>query len=128
MENDDKKSWGGARPNAGRPHGSRDRVSIHGLLSTIRAKSGGQSYEEILVEDFLTARSEGDRQLTQKYHHLISNKVMNTLAQVEVTDPAGEIEARRAAFLSALEQVANVIVPSDPSVSAHSDDYEDEAK
>ena len=97
-------NWGGARPGSGRPKGSRDRVSIANLLDALDAKSG-QSYEEILIEDFLNARAGGDTALVQKYHHLISNKVMNSLAAVEVTDPTGQVEARQAAFIAALEQV-----------------------
>lgn len=106
MDESNKPSGhGGARPGAGRPKGSKDRVSVSNLLTTLEAKTNGQTYEEILIEDFLTARLNNDGQLVQKYHNLISNKVMNTLAAVEVTESDDTIEAKRAAFAEALSRL-----------------------
>lgn len=109
MSSNEKKSGhGGKRPGAGRPKGSRDHVSIKSLLETLDKKSGGQHYEEMLVEDFLTARSHGDSQLTLKYHNLILNKVMNSLARIEVTDSKDAIEAKQQAFAEALARLTGV--------------------
>jgi hypothetical protein len=79
-------SRGGYRAGAGRKKGSRDQVSIRSLLETLDKQTGGRDYEELLVEDFLASRNEGDKQTTLKYHNLILNKVMNSLAKIEVTD------------------------------------------
>ena len=65
------KKRGGARPSAGRPKGSTEQVTISGLLETLKIQSKGKNYEELLVQDFLDARSRGDTQLTVKYHNLI---------------------------------------------------------
>ena len=100
---------GGARKGAGRPKGSKDQVSIKSLLETLDVKTGGRDYEELLVEDFLQARSYGDTQLTLKYHNLILNKVMSSLAKVEVTDSKDAIEAKQAAFAEALAKLAGSI-------------------
>ena len=107
-EQNKPNTHGGARPGAGRPKGSKDRVSVSSLLTTLEAKTNGQTYEEILIEDFLTARLNNDGQLVQKYHNLISNKVMNTLAAIEVTEGEDTIEAKRAAFAEALSKLTGL--------------------
>jgi len=104
-------SRGGARPGSGRPKGSKDRVSIRGLLDAI--ESNGQDYEEMLMEDFLKAR-QTDGQLAVKYHSLILNKIMPTLQHVEV-DETASTESRQAAFLKALETIGGVIQETPPT-------------
>ena len=99
---------GGARKGAGRPKGSRDQITIKSLLETLDAKTGGQDYEALLVEDFLEARNRGDTQLTLKYHNLILNKVMNSLAKIEVTDSQDAIEAKQKAFADALARLTGI--------------------
>ena len=81
-----KGKRGGARPGSGRPKGSTEYVTIGNLLETLKIQSGGKNYEDLLVEDFLQARTRGDTQLTVKYHNLILNKVMNSLAKIEVNE------------------------------------------
>ena len=103
-----KDGRGGARKGAGRPKGSRDKVSIGSLLETIYQQSNGKDYEDLLVRDFLEARDSHDKQLVLKYHNLILNKIMNTLAKVEVTDSQDAIEAKQAAFAEALAKLTGV--------------------
>lgn len=93
---------GGPRKGAGRPKGSTEQVTIDGLLASLKKQAGGKNYEELLVEDFLKARNDNDRNLTVKYHNLILNKVMNTLNKIEVVEPADAIEAKQLAFAEAL--------------------------
>lgn len=99
---------GGARKGAGRPNGVGESVTIKGLLETLQVKSNGQNYEEILIEDFLKARTSGDTQLTVKYHNLILNKVMVHLAKIEVTDSQDAIEAKQLAFAEALAKLTGM--------------------
>jgi hypothetical protein len=99
---------GGAKPGAGRPKGSTEQITISGLLQTLKEKSGGKNYEEILVDDFLEARSNNDSQLTVKYHNLILNKVMNSLAKVEVTDSSDAVEMKQQAFAEALAKLTEI--------------------
>lgn len=101
---------GGRRPGAGRPKGARDQITIKTLLETIAKKSGGNSYEEILVEDFLDARVHGDKTLVMKYHNLILQKVMNSLAKLEIADSTEAVEAKKEAFAAALARLANIAV------------------
>lgn len=102
------KKSGGARPGAGRPKGSTNMLTAEGLLNTLENKSGGQPYESLLVDDFLQARMNQDTQLMLKYHNLILNKVMNSLAKIEVTDSTDAIEAKQAAFAEALAKLTGV--------------------
>lgn len=97
---------GGARKGAGRPKGSRNSVTIENLLDVL--ENNGQPYENLLVEDFLEARMNRDTQLTLKYHNLILNKVMNTLAKIEVTESKDAVEAKQLAFAEALAKLTGI--------------------
>ena len=99
---------GGARPGAGRKKSSKNHVSVEDLLISLETRTQGQTYEELLVDDFLSARNEGDKNIVLKYHNLILNKVMNTLAKIEVTDSADAIEAKKTAFAEALSKLTGV--------------------
>ena len=98
-----KSGRGGARANAGRPKGTTDRVTIAGLLGAIE-DTNGASYLEILAQDFAVARQH-DKNLTQKYHHLILNKVAATLTNVEVTETEDQVTAKALAFKEALAKL-----------------------
>mgnify|MGYP003342897660 CR=1 FL=1 len=102
------KNHGGVRKGAGRPLNSKQQLTVSGLLEELKEKSGGQNYESMLVEDFLRARNVSDQQLTLKYHNLILNKVMSSLAKIEVTDSKDAIEAKQAAFAEALAKLVGV--------------------
>ena len=99
---------GGYRPNAGRPKGSKDNVTIKHLLENIYQQTSGKDYEELLIEDFLQARNSGDKQTVIKYHNLILSKVMNTLTKIEVNEPADAIAAKQQAFAEALAKLTGV--------------------
>jgi hypothetical protein len=99
---------GGARPGAGRPKGSTEQVTIGGLLETLRTQAKGRNYEDLLVEDFLKARNSGDQHMTVKYHNLILNKVMNSLAKIEVTDSEDAVHAKQLAFAEALAKLTGI--------------------
>jgi hypothetical protein len=111
MEKDQEKNsngHGGARKGAGRPKGGKNLITIDGLLQQVYAQSKGKDYEQLLVEDFLQARDSHDKQLLLKYHNLILNKVMNSLAKIEVNDGAESIEAKKVAFAEALAKLTGV--------------------
>ena len=101
-------SRGGARAGAGRPKGARDRVTVQSLLETLDQRTGGQSYEELLIDDFLSARLSDDKVMIHKYHTLISNKLISTLATVEVTDTQDAVAAKQAAFAQAIAQITGI--------------------
>jgi len=103
-----KSNWGGARPGCGRKKGSKNHISVADLLASLESKTGGQRYEDILIDDFITARADGNKDTILKYHTLILNKVMNTLARVEVEDSADAVEAKKLAFAEALSKLAGI--------------------
>lgn len=101
-------SRGGARAGAGRPRGSGNKITATNLLTEIERQSGGQSYQELLVEDFLRARVQDDKNLAQKYHHLISSKVLADKLDIEVNDEEDTVTAKKAAFAAALAAIAGL--------------------
>ena len=100
-------SRGGARKGAGRPKGTRNKVTVQDLLEAIETQSGN-GYEELLVRDFLAARAGNDNHLVHKYHNLISGKILSTLATVEVTDSDDAVQAKQAAFAEAIAQIVAI--------------------
>lgn len=110
MEQAKKKNpnHGGARPNAGRKKGGKNTITVEGLLQQVITQTKGQDYEELLVKDFLEARDSHDKQLLLKYHNLILNKVMSSLAKIEVNDSADAIEAKKLAFAEALAKMTGI--------------------
>jgi hypothetical protein len=102
------KGHGGARAGAGRKPGSKNQITIEGLLQQVYKQSQGQEYEALLIQDFLEARDSHNKELLLKYHNLILNKVMNSLAKIEVNDSADAVEAKKAAFAEALAKLTGI--------------------
>jgi len=102
------KKKGGARPGAGRPKGGTNQVSINSLLESLEKKTNGKRYEEILMEDFIKARTNNDSQLVIKYHNLILNKLMTHVTKIEVTDSQETIDAKQLAFSEALAKLTGI--------------------
>jgi len=102
------KSHGGWRPGCGRKLGSKDAITISGLLDQVYTQAQGKDYEELLIEDFIKARQNNDSATVIKYHNLILSKVMNSLAKIEVNDSADAVAAKQAAFADALAKLTGV--------------------
>jgi hypothetical protein len=103
-----KSGRGGARPGAGRPKGAKDRVTVSGILEALENKTNGRTYEEILIEDFITARYSGDAQLVHKYHTLLSNKFVANLNEVTVENIGDAVGDKETAFLAAVNSIINI--------------------
>jgi len=101
-------SRGGPRPGAGRPKGAKDRVTVSGILEALDTKTNGRTYEELLVEDFINARLDGDSQLVHKYHTLLSNKFVANLNDIIVEEIGDQVEGKRSAFLEAVNTIINI--------------------
>jgi hypothetical protein len=108
QKNSEGPGRGGARPGAGRPKGSKSQVTVAGLLEAIENKTNGRTYEELLVEDFINARLDGDTNLTHKYHTLLSNKFVANLNEITVEDNSTMADAKQTAFLEAIKQLNNI--------------------
>jgi hypothetical protein len=107
-ENPDVKSHGGYRPGCGRKFGSKDAITISGLLDQVYSQAQGRDYEELLIEDFMKSRANNDSATVIKYHNLILSKVMNSLAKIEVNDSTDAIAAKQLAFAEALAKLTGV--------------------
>jgi len=105
-ENQKKSGRGGARPGAGRPKGSKATITVAGLLEAIENQAG-IPYERLLVEDFIQARAT-DSHLAHKYHNLLSNKIMATLADITVEDVGEAVETKKMAFIEAISALNNI--------------------
>jgi len=103
-----KGQLGGARPGAGRPKGSKSTISSKSLLAEVESRNNGITYEELLVDDFMAARSSGDANLVYKYHTMILSKVMSTLTRIEVEDSTDSIAAKQLAFAQALSNLTGI--------------------
>ena len=100
----EKSNRGGAREGAGRPAGSKNKISKASAqtVAEILYDKTGMIYEELLVEDFLASRLQGDTQLSHKYHNLLASKLMPTLNEVAVEEVGDMVEGKQQAFLAAL--------------------------
>ena len=96
------------KPGCGRKLGSKDAITISGVLDQVFTQAQGKDYEELLIEDFMKARLNNDSATIIKYHNLILSKVMNSLAKVEVTDSADAVTAKQLAFADALAKLTGI--------------------
>lgn len=97
---------GGARPGAGRPRGSGNKLTIDKLLQSIDTKLG-QPLEDQIAENYV--RALGDPKLAHSYEQMFLNKVMADRQQIEI-DESTTVETRQAAFLKALETIGNTAI------------------
>ena len=107
INTDKTKTWGGVRRGAGRPVGSKTKISIGSILDSIERKTGGITYDELLIEDFLNARLGDDTALVAKYHQLLLNKIVADKSEIEINNSADLVELKKQAFLDALNSMTN---------------------
>ena len=99
---------GGKREGAGRKDGTKNMITVKGLMEAVEAKSGGQNYTDILVQDFLDARERKDTQLMMKYHQLILQKVLVNVSKIEIAESQDAVQAKQAAFAEALAKLTAI--------------------
>jgi hypothetical protein len=99
------KGVGGWRPGSGRKKGAKSQITIENLLTVIHDKSNGRNYEDLLVEDFLRVREAKHEHMLLKYHSLILQKVMNSLARLEVHDTGETVDEKQKVFAEALTRL-----------------------
>jgi len=98
-----KKAWGGARPGAGRPRGSTDKVTARHILETAERVIGKPLIESVM-EGYRDTILDGDRRHRTIYEKMLVDKVATTLFDVEVTEDQDLLSAKRAAFAEAMAQ------------------------
>tara|TARA_R110000868_G_scaffold21535_9_gene89176 strand:- start:7708 stop:8061 length:354 start_codon:yes stop_codon:yes gene_type:complete len=97
-------SRGGARPGAGRPKGSSDKVTARHLL---------EQAETVIGKDFVTSLLEGYRETIINsdtrnrvvYEKMILDKVSSTLLETEVTESDDVVETKKIAFAEAIAAI-----------------------
>ena len=101
-------SRGGARDGAGRPQGSTQKVTAKQILE--RAEQiVGKPLVDSLLEGYRDTILDGDRKHRVIYEKILIDKVATTMFDVEVTESEDAIEAKRAAFASALAAIATEV-------------------
>lgn len=98
---------GGARPGAGRPRGSTDKLTAKHILATCESVIG-KPFEVSLVEGYRDAILADDRRNRAVYEKMILDKVSTTLIEAEVTESEDVVAARAAAFQDALAKLVSL--------------------
>ena len=94
-------SRGGVREGAGRPKGSTDKVTAKALIEQAQATLG-KPFIVSLMEGYQDSIVDNDRKSRMVYEKMILDKVATTLIEAEITDSEAAIDAKQAAFRSAL--------------------------
>jgi methionine salvage enolase-phosphatase E1 len=99
-----KDRRGGARPGAGRPKGSGNKITVQDLIDQAQITIG-KSFVQSLIEGYHDTIVAGDRRTRVMYEKMIMDKVLADRQQVEVTDTEDAVAARAAAFAAALATI-----------------------
>lgn len=100
-------SRGGARPGAGRPKGSSDKLTARLLLETCE-RVIGKPFEVSLIEGYRQAIDLDDRRNRAVYEKMILDKVSTTLIEAEVTESDDAVAAKALAFQEALAKLVSL--------------------
>ena len=100
-------SRGGARPGAGRPVGSTNKIRIEELMTTIHA-TAGRPYGELLAQNYVEAIRREDWNGVRDYDKAFMNKMIADKTEVEVKDSADTVEQKRVAFAEAIAQITGI--------------------
>ena len=101
MEQKKKYGHGGARPGAGRPRGSTNKVTMELLLDSLD-KSLGRPYHEQLADNYVQAINRDDWSGVRDYDRVFLGKVVADKQEVEVTTNEDTVQARAEAFAQAM--------------------------
>jgi len=101
------RKHGGARPGAGRPKGSSDKLTARHLLETCQQVIG-KPFEVSLLEGYRDAIINADARNRAVYEKMILDKVSTTLIEAEVTESEDAVAAKAAAFKDALAKLVSL--------------------
>lgn len=100
-----KKKNGGARPGAGRPPGTKNKISGQAILDEIQAHLG-VPFAQQLVSNYVDTINSNDTNLRYQYDKLILGKVVADKAEIELTESDAMVENKRQAFAEAIARLA----------------------
>jgi len=98
---------GGARPGAGRPRGSGNRVNLEDLMMDLELEAN-MPFTQRLAINYSAAISREDWARVENYDRAFLNKLVGDRQHIEITDSEEAVEAKRVAFAEALSALAQV--------------------
>ena len=98
---------GGARPGAGRPRGSGNRVNLEDLMQDLELETN-MPFTQRLAINYQAAIVRADWGRVENYDRAFLNKLVGDRQHIEVTDSEDTVEAKRVAFVEALTALAQV--------------------
>ena len=98
-------SRGGARPGAGRPKGSINKITGMSLIDAI-AQVSGRNFDELIAEGYQDAIINGDNKLRLEYERMILGKVVSDRTTVETIESEDTTIAKAEAFAEALQSLS----------------------
>ena len=105
--NNTEKKWGGARPGAGRPKGSSNKIRIEDLIDSIENRSG-MSYPEQVAANYVSAITREDWARVENYDRALLNKIVADKNDITVEDVGETIKAKESAFQEAISAIMSI--------------------
>lgn len=96
---------GGARPGAGRPKGSGNKVNLEDLMQDIELETC-MPFTRRLAINYAAAIQRSDWSRVENYDRALLNKIVSDRTTVEVIENEDVIEAKKTAFAEALADLA----------------------
>jgi len=104
-KNKKSNNHGGARPGAGRPRGSGNKINLEDLLQDIEMETH-MPFTQRLAINYSAAIDRNDWARVENYDRAFLNKIVSDRQTVEITDTEDQVAARTQAFQAALTALA----------------------
>ena len=101
-----KGRHGGARPGAGRPKGSGNKVRLEDLMLDVET-AANMPYTQRLALNYVCAINREDWSRVGEYDRAFLNKLVADKNEIEVTDSAEAVAAKAQAFKDALAKLVS---------------------
>jgi hypothetical protein len=101
-----KGRHGGARPGAGRPKGSGNKVRLEDLMLDVET-AAAMPYTQRLALNYVSAINREDWSRVGEYDRAFLNKLVADKNEIEVTDSAEAVAAKAQAFQDALAKLVS---------------------
>ena len=98
---------GGARPGAGRPKGSGNRVNLEDLMQDLELETN-MPFTQRLAINYSAAISREDWGRVENYDRAFLNKLVGDRQHIEDTDSQETIDTKRAAFAESLAALTGI--------------------
>ena len=99
-------SRGGARPGAGRPKGSSNKITMDNILQNLDQQLG-RNYAEQIAMNYMSAIQRGDYAGIRDYDRVLLGKVIADRQHIETVESEDTTIQKAAAFADALKSLSN---------------------